>query len=322
MYRCSFIIASKPDHLPRALQALLLLSSPHEQFEIIVTYGYAPSTQRNRAAAAAQGDILFFLDDDSIVQPDCLETCLRIISDQSVAAVGGPSLTPHTDSSLQQLFGMAISSVCGSGGVRNRYRRWGAERQTSERELILCNLALRRELFLEYGGFDERMYPNEENLLLDRLVRDDWKLIHAPGMAVERSQRSTVPLFARQMFSYGRGRARQTLLAGPGPLTAYAPLGLLFYLALLPLLLRVHQSALIPFLVYCAALGICTAAAVISHKNPRVIFLSGLVPLMHASYGIGLVAGFIAGVKQPVRVDGNAEDIEICHIKHFEQSTW
>jgi len=161
----TFIIPVKPGGYVAALDPLRRLTSSPYKFEILIAEGCSPSRQRNSAAQDARGEILYFLDDDSQVAPDCLDTCTTIFAEPTVAVVGGPSLTPTTDTPLQQLFGLALSSLFGAGGMRNRYRRIGDVRDTSDKELILCNLALRRNIFLESGGLDERLYPNEENEL-------------------------------------------------------------------------------------------------------------------------------------------------------------
>jgi len=35
--------------------------------------------------------------------------------------------------------------------------------------LILCNLLARKDAMIELGGFNEALYPNEENALMDEL---------------------------------------------------------------------------------------------------------------------------------------------------------
>ena len=57
----------------------------------------------------------------------------------------------------------------------------GRVRATSEKELILCNLVARREAMLELGGFNEALYPNEENALMDELQKRGGKLIYDPA---------------------------------------------------------------------------------------------------------------------------------------------
>lgn len=313
----SFIIPVKPGGAVKALEQLRLLDPAPARFEVLVAEGKLPSRQRNLAAARSSGDLLFFLDDDSLVAGDCLARCATAFRDQAVAVVGGPSLTPDGDSTLQRLFGAALASPFGAGSMRNRYRAVGQPRVTTEQELILCNLAFRRDPFLSAGGFDERLYPNEENELLDRIASSGFKLVHLPAMGVRRSQRATLTAFVRQMYSYGRGRAQQTLLAGPRSLASFLPLLLVIYLLLLPLL----PSAVLwklPLLAYVTLAIIAACAAAIASGRPESSLVLFIFPLMHCCNGLGLLCGFLGG--KP-RHPANAE-VTVRKIKSFEQSVW
>jgi GT2 family glycosyltransferase len=313
----TFIIPVKPGGAVKALEALRQLDEKDCLFEILVAEGTKPSRQRNLAAQRSKGDILYFLDDDSQVTPDCLIQCARAFNDLSIAVAGGPSLTPDNDSRLQRLFGYALTSPFGAGAMRNRYRSIGHPRLTTEKELILCNLALRRDIFLAFGGLDERLYPNEENELLDRISAAGLALTHIPSMYVLRSQRNSVKAFARQMFSYGRGRAQQTLIAGPRALTSFIPLAFIVYLALLPMILSAPMSK-IPLFAYLVLDLIFTLTALINSSDPAAFFLIILFPLMHCANGIGLLYGFLSKGHRP----GSSDFVELKRIKEFGQTAW
>jgi GT2 family glycosyltransferase len=316
----SFIIPVKPGGFVAALESLHSIASPHNKFEVLIAEGCSPSRQRNAAANEARGEIIYFIDDDSHVSPDCLTLCTQIMEDQTIAVAGGPSLTPASDSLLQRLIGCALSSLLGAGAVRNRYRASGITRTTTDKELILCNLAIRRTVFIESGGFDERLYPNEENELLDRIVSRGMKLVHAPDMPVQRSQRRTLRLFIRQMFAYGRGRAQQTLIAGPGTIIGFAPLLFLLYLFLLPLL-PFTRLILAPLIAYLTLVFSFSAVAVITSGSLSRFLLIPLFPLMHISNGWGLLFGLFGGTHGASRA-GDCGDVIIRRIKEFEQSSW
>lgn len=315
----SFIIPVKPGGKIAALAPLHCLDSAAFPFEVLVAEGCLPGRQRNLAADQATGDIIYFLDDDSMVAGNCLEVCSQAMSQTDVAVVGGPSLTPASDSTLQQLFGSAMASLFGAGGVRNRYRSTGRRRDTTEKELILCNLAMRRELFRIAGGFDERLYPNEENELLDRIKASGYRLVHAPEMAIQRSQRRSLKQFIRQMFSYGRGRAQQTLIAGGGPAVSFVPLVFVVYL-LLVILLMPGGCWLLPLYAYLGlALWFAGQAAVTAGKMSRLLLMV-IFPLLHVSNGVGLICGLLGG-KTGIPRDNGCE-VTVRRVKTFEQDVW
>ena len=308
------IIPVKPGGEVKALERLKAVAYPSDGFEILVAEGRSPSSQRNRAAAAATGDVLYFLDDDSLTSPGFLgRTALRY-EESRTAVVGGPSLTPDSDSPLQHAFGMVFVSRFGGGGVRNRYRCHGDVRATGEHELILCNLSFRRELFLELGGFDERLYPNEENELMDRIAASDWVMIHDPGVAVERSQRRSVMAFVRQLSGYGRGRAEQTIISGRIKWIAFVPSLFVLYLATLPF---VHDPILLiplPTYLMMAFLFALREGARKREFLPALL-LPALFLLFHCAFGVGMIRGFLF---YPFRNRSRVEsDVFIRRIKPF-----
>lgn len=292
MIRFSVIIPVKPGGHVRALKRLPAAGYPDNCLEIIVAEGCNPSRQRNRAAELAEGDVLYFLDDDSLTSPGFLHRAAAHFADPSVAVAGGPSLTPDSDSPLQHAFGMVFMSRFGGGGVRNRYRCHGGVRITGEHELILCNLSFRRSVFRDFGGFDERLYPNEENELMDRIAASGLHLIHDPDLAVERSQRRTVRAFVRQLYGYGRGRAEQTVISGRFKAVALIPPIFVLYLSCLPF---VHTAVLIwPFAVY-GLLAVLWAIreGIRAQRFLSATFLPVLFLLFHSAFGIGMICGFL-----------------------------
>ena len=109
----SIIIPVKPSGRVAALEALRDLDYPEAAYEVLVAEGRRPSVQRNRAAKVATGALVYFLDDDSLVRRDALRQIAAAMMDPAVAVVGGPSLTPKSDTPVQQASGYALCSVIG-----------------------------------------------------------------------------------------------------------------------------------------------------------------------------------------------------------------
>ncbi|QWV92774.1 glycosyltransferase [Geomonas oryzisoli] len=313
----SIIIPVKPGGEVRALAGLAKATYPDDLFEVLVAYGCQPSVQRNTAAREARGEILYFLDDDSGVAPEFLDRAAGHYQEENVAAVGGPSLTPATDSPLQRAIGIAFASAVGGGGVRNRYRKVGSARYSSDNELILCNLSFRREIFLAHEGLDERLYPNEENELMDRLQREGHQLVHDPELAVQRSQRRTYRAYLRQMYGYGRGRGEQTLIAGTLKPITLAPSLFLLYALVVPLLGVPLLN--LPLLAYALIVLLASLQGSLTGKDaalfPRLLLV---YPTLHLVYG----AGVIRGLLRP-RYRGGKQthwDVEVSRVKPFGEA--
>lgn len=314
--KISVILPAKPgDSRAKPLAALRASGYPSDRLEILAVSGYHPSVQRNRAAREATGDVLYFLDNDAgpaLPEPGRPDGTLLQLAryfaspapPRPAHMAGGPSWTPPTDSPFQQAVGRMFGSRFGGGAVRARYASVGSKRRAGQHELILCNLMMDRRTFLDLGGFDERLYPNEENDLIVRFQKAGGEAWYAPEAGVWRSQRPTLRLFLRQVFTYGRGRAEQTRVR-PSSLSPMAPAAAVFalYLGLLPVwaagawlvLGRIGLGAiLLPGLAH-ALLSLATSVRIGIQSGSLGTALRAfpLFALNHAGYGIGFLAGLV-----------------------------
>ncbi len=99
------IIAARPDQTEiKASDASCLLDYPREKLEIIIARGKHPSVQRNTALRAAKGDIIYFLDDDSVPLAGNLRHAFAHFSDPAVQIVGGPNICPPDAPQIEQAF--------------------------------------------------------------------------------------------------------------------------------------------------------------------------------------------------------------------------
>jgi succinoglycan biosynthesis protein ExoA len=227
------LIAARPEQTEiQAVTAARQLDYPREKLEIIVARGKQPSVQRNAAMRAAVGELIYFLDDDSVPPPDSLRRAVGSFGDPKVQMVGGPNLCPADAPFLERVFALVHASWLAFGPSRARYAAVGAVRETSEKELILCNLIARRGAMLELGGFNEALYPNEENALMDELQKRGGKLLYDPRLIVYRRPRRTLKSFCRMLLNYGRGRAEQFRVSPtPGSAANFVPPLFCVYLA-------------------------------------------------------------------------------------------
>src|SRR5882762_1606396 len=132
-----------------AVPSALALDYPPDKLEILVARGKQPSIQRNAALRAARGELIYFLDDDSVAQPGNLRRAVAHFRDPKVQIVGGPNLCPPDAPPLEQVFALVLGSWLAFGPSRARYTPVGKRRDSSEKELILCNLIARREALLD-----------------------------------------------------------------------------------------------------------------------------------------------------------------------------
>ena len=114
----------------------------------------------NRGAEAAHGEILVFLNNDTLPQAGWLAPLLRVLRERADAgAVGGKLLYP--DGTLQEAGGIIFADATGCNFGRND-KSPDAPLYNFLREVDYCSgalLATPRALFLSLGGFDTRYAP-------------------------------------------------------------------------------------------------------------------------------------------------------------------
>lgn len=302
----------------RSAAASKLLDYPREKLEIIVVrstdLATFPSMKRNAAIRAAKGELIYFLDDDSVPLPGNLKRAVAHFVDPKVQMVGGPNICPEDAPTIERTFANVMGSWLAFGPSCARYRSVGKLRESNEKELISCNLVSRRGVLLESGGFDESLYPNEENALMDAVLKRG-KLLYDPEMIVHRRPRSNFKSFAKMLYSYGGGRAQQFRLhPTAGSFINFVPPAFCVYLVLLLIavfLLPPLWSLVLstPLVLYLLAVLVQTFAVM-----ARTSFMAGLraLPLLALTnilYGAGVLRGFfskIAHVKP-----GGATDIRL-----------
>jgi cellulose synthase/poly-beta-1,6-N-acetylglucosamine synthase-like glycosyltransferase len=299
------LIAARPGQAEiKAVTAGRLLDYPRGKLDILVARGRHPSVQRNAALRAARGDLIYFLDDDSVPPPGNLLHAAPAFADPKVQMFGGPNLCPPEAPLLEQVFALVHASWLAFGPSRARYAAVGAVRESGEKELILCNLLARRETMLELGGFNEALYPNEENALMDEIQKRGGKLIYDPSLIVHRRPRRSLRSFAKMLWNYGRGRAEQFRLhPTPGSAVNFVPPLFCVYLLMLAAAgaygpHNIIWPLLIPLVAYITALLAQAAFLAVRGGVFRSLCAIPLIFLTHLIYGIGFWRGLFTSLRK------------------------
>jgi len=165
---------------------------------------------RNEGITASSGDIVAFLDDDSMVYPSWLEGLLNAYSDETVGAAGGRVMS-MPEPYCNEVRGQPHLLVSPSGRVKGKGVGLVSMNQVEVDHLVGCNMSFRREALELVGGFDSNYTLSnlrEETDLCLRVKRAGWRIMFTPEMAVvhfsARARSPFIWLHPYILFSSGR----------------------------------------------------------------------------------------------------------------------
>ena len=253
---------------------------------------------RNRAVRETAGELIYFLDDDTVLPEGFLERLKSAAARHPEApGLGGPNLAAPCAGAFQRAVDLLLRSPIGAGPMRARYCPVGPERPAAAWSLMLCSLGVRRRAFDAGLRFPDRCASAEENLLLSRVERAFGKPVYCPELVVLHERRGTLAGFCAQVFASGRGRAQITRLDPRSlqPVTL-APLAFWLYALCLPWLPRPAWAGAAAYAAAVAAESLRRAV-----EDPRAgLLLAPLLPLAHLCYAAGMAAGALeAAVGRP-----------------------
>ena len=161
-----------------------------------------PGDKRDMAAQVAIGEILAFLDDDAYPDNLWLENASFAFS-EGVKAIGGPSLTPPSNSFWQKVSGSMYEKKL-LGGDPIRYSR--IKKAIDVDDWPSVNLFVKRDVFLNVGGFDCKFWPGEDTFLCLKLKELNIKIKYSPDVFVWHHRRPNLFSHLKQLSNYGLHR--------------------------------------------------------------------------------------------------------------------
>ena len=288
---------------------------PREKLEIVVVrttdLSIGPGVKRNAGLKVVRGELVYFLDDDSVAPSDNLNRAIKHFSDPTVKMVGGPSICPPDAPQFERVLGLVMGSWLAFGPSCARYRAVGKLRAAGEKKLISCNLITRRNVVLEVG-FDSKLWPNEENAMMDCLQKRGGKLLYDPDFFVHRRPRPDFHSYAKMLLFYGGGRAQQFRLHPAfASLPNFIPPLFCLYLLALPLLIGLfcppkwQMLFILPLALYILAVLIQTICVAARSKFSLAARALPLIVLTNILYGLGFWRGLFMKITQPPVPDGD-----------------
>lgn len=241
----SIIICTRdrPEHLKRCLHSLQQLTPAAKETIVIdnapqddrtqrliqqfegVRYVREPqpglSIARNTGIQHSRGDIIVFTDDDVCVHPLWLQQICAGFSAPEVMAVTGIVLPSALETDAQSLFELSY------GYLNNGYQPITFEtlffRQHQSRGVPAwdigagANMAFRRDIFKQLGGFDPRLGAgaagcSEDSEMWYRILAHGWHCRYLPSAVVYHAHRRDFTGLQQQMQAYMQGHVVALLI--------------------------------------------------------------------------------------------------------------
>lgn len=259
-----------------------------------------PSVKRSMAMKDARGDFLIFIDDDAYPRPNILEHLDEDFKNEKIAAVGGPAITPDSDTFLQKVSGAVYLSHF-SGGFPERYAPIGKRKFVSDWPTV--NLSIRKKIFEEVGGFNTNFWPGEDTKLcldiIDKLDKNNM-ILYDPAVIVYHHRREGLARHLKQIGGYGLHRGYfakkfpKTSFKFPYFIPSFFFLFIIFgaiFACFFPVFLKLY-------IIGWVAYGLAMIKVLFDIKKYQKEFLVALYSLVyifftHIVYGVRFIQGFV-----------------------------
>jgi len=249
------ITLRRPELLRQTLHALARQTRPPDEI-VIVDNGpdadtetvvracgarYVPEPRRgygcarNRGLAEARGDILYFLDDDCVAEPDWAEVLFNVLASGRADLAGGGRVSGRRGLAARLEYlstdGPVLSPKLAAGPARH---------------LSTCNLILRRAVAERVGRFDEGLAMCEDRDFTARAASAGFHLWFEPAAWVTHfSSVDRAGEYFRRMRHYGFGTSQYFAMRPEEPLARIFPRSPAARLLLLPFLAAAGTAYLV-----------------------------------------------------------------------------
>ena len=243
----------------------------------------------NIGIRASKGKYIIRLDAHAEYAENYIEKCVELLETTDAENVGGVAETR-----AKSFTGNCIAKMLSSKfGVGNAAFRTGGT--TGYVDTVPFG-AFRREVFSEYGGYDERLVRNQDNEMNYRIRKNGGKILLSDEIRFAYYCRETIKGISKMAFTNGTWNViTMRLCPGSMGLRHFVPLAFVLSLIVLPVLGSVFPlfwyvlSA--ELALYLALDTVFSARQAAGMKEFGLLML--LFPVFHICYGAGAFNGII-----------------------------
>jgi len=175
----------------------------YQNYEYVIRDDPGVSKAKNEAIKRAKGKIIAFIDDDAVPEKNWLENIVKNLDDEY--GIVGKVIHPYND-----VWGKIPEHY--NQGETPFYTRTG----------VGCNMAFRKEVFDDIGGFDEYFdWGHEESELFIRFNKK-YKLKYCPDVVVTHSYADDILRYMKKRWMFGWNDRHYWRLTGHYPLVGKA----------------------------------------------------------------------------------------------------
>ncbi|MDR2425277.1 MAG: glycosyltransferase [Prevotellaceae bacterium] len=186
-----------------------ICDKPEFNYHYIVEQNQGLSYARNRGIAEACGEIIVFMDDDAVAEPDYLEELFAFFNVVPIAAACGGRIYPRFESQRPRWMSRFLVPLTSSIDLGEKPKIF------SYRQFpVGANMAVRKTMFERYGVFNPDLGRKgnsldgaEEKDLFYRLMMNGEKIYYVPNAIVYHyvpDRRLTFDFFTRQAIGIGK----------------------------------------------------------------------------------------------------------------------
>lgn len=244
-------------------------------------------------------DMLIRLDAHSRIPSDFVSKNVECI--QSGEYVCGGIRTNVSDENASDMLLIAEKSMFGSGIAKYR-------NSTDKKEYVrtVAHACYRREVFEKAGNFNEAIARAEDNEMHYRIRKAGYNICMSPSIRSEYLTRSTLKGMVKQKYGNGKWVGITSMAVSPAAFSVYHFVPMLLVVALLTsvalAVAAIFLSSIwwaIPFFVIFGSylvvdVWLSFLCAKTSKKASALFVLPWLFLLLHITYGLGTLVGFVS----------------------------
>lgn len=270
-------------------EILTRLEQTHTPLRVIENPRRIVSTGLNAAIRVARGPIILRMDAHTTYAPDYVEQCLQVLQETGVENVGGPLCT-RGERYVERVIAAAFQAPFVVGGAR---------RCDPHYEGLIDTVTYGcwpREVFDQFGGFDEELVRNQDDEFNLRLTRGGGRIWQSPRIVSWYTPRGSLRALWRQQLQFGYWKVRVIQKHKiPASIRHIVPGSFALSLLVLAFAACLWPPAIWPLLALSGVYGLANLVASTLTAARKGWFLLPLFPLVtacfHFAYGLGFLRG-------------------------------